>query len=217
MRVYAAGLIGGILMFIWDAAAHTALGLGDAGLKLPANGNVVLSTLHQGLGAEPDVYILPSINPSQMNDRAVVQAYAEKAKASPYTWVVHLPQGEDLTQMGRQLPRQCASDTLAALALAFVMGLAGLGLPAAHRAGRGGRGIRLAEHDAAALELVSLSTPAHPGRAGRTATRLADCRCRDGLAAGSKRTQAGALSRSASRVTLARRPVFIAAIANRRR
>jgi hypothetical protein len=37
-----------------------------------------------------------------------------------------MPQGEDLTQMGRQLPRQWASDTLAALMLAFVMAFAGL-------------------------------------------------------------------------------------------
>ncbi|WP_225562805.1 hypothetical protein [Rhodanobacter sp. DHG33] len=46
---------------------------------------------------------------------------------APYAWVVYMPQGEDTTDMSRQLPRQWASDTLASLALAFVMGLAAFG------------------------------------------------------------------------------------------
>jgi preprotein translocase subunit SecF len=127
MRVLVAGLIGGILMFAWGAAAHMALGLGDIGIRLPANENVVLSTLQEGLGSQPGVYILPSLDPKQMGDAAVVKAYAEKAVAAPYAWVVYLPQGENMLQMGPQIGRQWASDTLAALALAFVLGLAGLG------------------------------------------------------------------------------------------
>ena len=79
------------------------------------------------LGAEPGIYILPWLDPKQMGDEAAVKAYGEKAKASPYAWVVYLPQGEDATDMRRQLPSQWVSDTLAALALAFVMGLATVG------------------------------------------------------------------------------------------
>ncbi|MFC5741143.1 hypothetical protein [Dyella tabacisoli] len=127
MRVLIAGLIGGIVMFIWGAVAHMVLGLGSMGMKLPAAEDVILSSLHQGLGMEAGVYVLPSLDPKKMSDPAVVHTYAEKAKASPYAWVVYLPQGEDLTQMGPQLGRQWASDTLAALALAFVMGLAAFG------------------------------------------------------------------------------------------
>ena len=127
MRVLIAGVIGGIVMFLWGAVAHMALPLGEIGIRQPANENVVLSTLHEGLGAEPGVYMLPSLAPDKMSDPAAVKTYADKAKASPYAWVVYLPQGEDLTQMGRQLQRQWASDTLAALALAFLMGWAGLG------------------------------------------------------------------------------------------
>jgi hypothetical protein len=126
MRILVAGLIGGILMFIWGAVAHLALGLGNVGLKAPANENVVLSSLHDGLGTEPGVYILPWLSPSQMNDPAQKLAYSTKSIRSPYAWIVYMPQGEDLTQMGRQLPRQWASDTLAALMLAFVMAFAGL-------------------------------------------------------------------------------------------
>ena len=127
MRVLIAGLIGGIVMFVWGVAAHMALGLGDTGIRLPANENIVLSSLHEGLGTQPGVYILPSLDPKQMGDKAVLKAYSEKAVTSPYAFVVYLPQGEDMMQMGPQIGRQWASDTLAALALAFVLGLAGLG------------------------------------------------------------------------------------------
>jgi hypothetical protein len=127
MRVLVAGLIGGIVIFVWGVLAHMALGLGNVGIHLPTNENVVLGSLHEGLGEQPGVYILPSLDPKQMGDAAVVKAYSAKAATSPYAWVVYLPQGEDMMQMGQQIGRQWASDTLAALALAFVLGLAGLG------------------------------------------------------------------------------------------
>jgi len=126
MRVLIAGIIGGILMFIWGAVAHMALGLGNAGLRAPAHEDQVLSSLHAGLGTEPGVYILPWLGPEHMSDPVALKAYGEKAQAVPYAWVVYLPQGEDMTKMTPQLMRQWASDTLAALALAFLMGWAAL-------------------------------------------------------------------------------------------
>jgi hypothetical protein len=126
MRVLVAGIIGGILMFIWGAIAHMALGLGNAGLRAPAHEDTVLSSLHAGLGTEPGVYILPWLGPEHMSDPAAVKAYGDKAQAAPYAWVVYLPQGDDMTRMTPQLLRQWASDTLGALALAFLMGLAAL-------------------------------------------------------------------------------------------
>lgn len=127
MRILMAGLIGGIVMFLWGVAAHTVLGLGEVGTRLPTNENVALSGLQQGLGDRAGIYLLPSLDPKQMHDPAVVRAYSIKAVRSPYAWVVYQPQGTDLMQMGPQIGRQWASDTLAALALAFVMGLAALG------------------------------------------------------------------------------------------
>jgi hypothetical protein len=127
MRVLVAGLIGGIVMFIWGVAAHMALGLGSVGIGQPVNETVALSGLQEGLGDQPGVYLLPSLDPKQMGDAAVVRAYSIKAVRSPYAWVVYQPRGTDMMQMGPQIGRQWASDTLASLALAFVMGLAVVG------------------------------------------------------------------------------------------
>lgn len=127
MRILVAAIFGGIVMFIWGAVAHMMLGLGNPGIHQPVHEDAVLSSLHEGLGTTPGVYILPSFDPKQWNDQAARAAYAQKSRTSPYAWVVYLPQGEDMTNMSRQLPRQWASDTLASLALAFVMGLAAFG------------------------------------------------------------------------------------------
>jgi hypothetical protein len=126
MRVLIAALIGGIVMFIWGAAAHTVLGLGQIGIHQPTNEDVVLNAMYDGLGTKPGIYILPSVDMKHWHDPAVQQAYAEKTKVSPYVWMVYMPLSDDLTQIGPQLGRQWASDTLAALAVAFMMGLAAL-------------------------------------------------------------------------------------------
>lgn len=127
MRILLAALIGGIVMFIWGVIAHMALGLGNPGLHAPAHEDAVLSTLHEGLGAEPGVYMLPWLGPDQMGDEAAVQAYRQKAATSPYAWIVYLPQARDGTQMGAQIAVQWISDTLAALALTLILALAPLG------------------------------------------------------------------------------------------
>ncbi|GLQ87139.1 hypothetical protein [Dyella flagellata] len=127
MRIVIAAIFGGIVMFIWGGIAHMVLGLGNHGIYQPMHEDVVLSSLHEGLGATPGVYILPSFDPKQWSDQAARTEYAQKAQASPYAWIVYLPQGEDMTDMHRQLPRQWASDTLSSLVLAWVMGLAAFG------------------------------------------------------------------------------------------
>lgn len=127
MRILVAAIFGGIVMFLWGAIAHMVLGLGNPGIHQPVHEDVVLSSLHEGLGATPGVYILPSFDPNQWSDQAARTEYAQKTRSSPYAWIVYLPQGEDMTDMHRQLPRQWASDTLGALALAGMMGLLAAG------------------------------------------------------------------------------------------
>jgi hypothetical protein len=124
MRVLIAALFGGIVMFIWGAVAHMALGLGNVGMRQPVAEDVVLATLRPGLGEQAGVFILPTVDPAKMHDKATMDAYSAKTKTSPYAFMVYMPQGDDLSDMSGQLPRQWASDTLSALALAFVMGLA---------------------------------------------------------------------------------------------
>lgn len=126
MRIVVAGLIGGLVMFVWGVVAHMVLPLGEIGMRLPVAESAVLADLPQALGNQPGVFLLPSIDPSKMGDPEVVKAYSAKSLASPYAFVVYQPKGTDLMATGPQIGVQWVSDTLSALALAFVMGLAGL-------------------------------------------------------------------------------------------
>lgn len=126
MRIVVAGLIGGMVMFVWGVVAHMVLPLGEIGMRLPVAENAVLADLPQALGNQPGVFLLPSIDPSKMGDPEVVKAYSAKSLASPYAFVVYQPKGTDLMAMGPKIGVQWVSDTLSALVLAFVMGLAGL-------------------------------------------------------------------------------------------
>lgn len=126
MRIVTAGLIGGLVMFLWGVLAHMVLPLGEVGMRLPTSENMVLAALPQGLGHQPGVYLLPSLDPARMSDPEAVAAYSTKSLASPYAFVVYQPIGTDMMAMGPQIAVQWLSDTLSALALAFVIGWAGM-------------------------------------------------------------------------------------------
>jgi hypothetical protein len=122
MRVFLAGLIGGIVVFAWGAVAHMALGIGDMGMKAPTNEAAVLSALKDGLPSE-GVYFLPYLDPAKMQDAEATKAYSAHALTSPFAYVVYQPQGLDPMDMSRNLPTQFISDTLSALVVAFVLAL----------------------------------------------------------------------------------------------
>jgi hypothetical protein len=59
MRVLLAGLVGGVVMFIWATVAHLATPLATAGLKpLPAEA-ATLATLRAAIGDTPGLYFFP--------------------------------------------------------------------------------------------------------------------------------------------------------------
>ena len=122
MRVFLAGLVGGIVVFVWGAVSHMALGLGDMGMKAPGNEQAVLSAMKDGLPGE-GIYLMPYLAPEKMQDTAATAEYSTRALANPYAFVVYQPQGRDLTDMTRNLATQFASDTLAAMVVAFVLAL----------------------------------------------------------------------------------------------
>jgi hypothetical protein len=48
-RIFLAGLIGGIAMFIWTSIAHMALPLGEAGIGEMPNEAAVLNTMQSSI------------------------------------------------------------------------------------------------------------------------------------------------------------------------
>jgi hypothetical protein len=123
MRVLIAGIIGGLVMFLWGAVAHMALPIGEMGMKVPSEQSSAMSALGpttQGSG----VYMYPSMPSEDWGDEARMQAFAESARGQPYAFVVYQPGGNPVNlSMGPALVKQYASDTAGALVLAWVLSL----------------------------------------------------------------------------------------------
>jgi hypothetical protein len=50
MRILLAGIIGGIVMFVWTSIAHMALPLGEAGINKIPNESAVLGAMQGNIG-----------------------------------------------------------------------------------------------------------------------------------------------------------------------
>jgi hypothetical protein len=74
MRILLAGLIGGVVMFIWATIAHVATPLASAGLKQLPNEAATIAALHADLGDQPGLYIFPYLQGSGSKAMADLQA-----------------------------------------------------------------------------------------------------------------------------------------------
>lgn len=134
-RIAIAGLVAGLVVFLWGAVAHMALPLGMIGMQIPpeAQQQAALAGLREHLGSE-GVHVLPMPQESAWEDEAQMQAFGARAAQQPYAFVVFQPQGRDsMAAMGGQLATQAASTMLAGLIAAFVA--AGCGSSRAQRIG----------------------------------------------------------------------------------
>ncbi|MBP7917207.1 MAG: hypothetical protein KAZ45_01945 [Arenimonas sp.] len=122
MRVFIAGLLGGLVIFIWGAVSHMALPLGEMGMAETRNEDAVIAVLKENMPST-GVYMVPGLSNAQMSDEAAVNAYQAKATSQPNAFVVYQAQGRDGTQMSQNLLREYLSNTLAALFAAIMLAL----------------------------------------------------------------------------------------------
>jgi hypothetical protein len=59
-RILLAGILGGIVMFVWNFVAHDLLPLGEMGVRLIPNEDAVTSVLQTNLGDNSGFYVFPS-------------------------------------------------------------------------------------------------------------------------------------------------------------
>src|SRR5437764_2631716 len=60
IRILFAGILGGVVMFIWNFVAHDLLPLGEMGVRLIPNEDAVTSVLQTNLGDNRGFYVFPS-------------------------------------------------------------------------------------------------------------------------------------------------------------
>jgi hypothetical protein len=126
-RTLLAGLVAGVVVFLWGAVAHMLLPLGMIGMKVPADAaqQTALTTVQQQFG-DAGVYMLPMPQESQWKDSAAMTAFGERAAQMPYAFVVFQPQGRNGMNMGPMLGMQAATVIGGGVLAAFIAaGVAG--------------------------------------------------------------------------------------------
>ncbi|HJR73135.1 MAG TPA: hypothetical protein VJ806_05800 [Luteimonas sp.] len=128
MRLLVAAIVGGIVMFVWQAVAHMALPIGEMGMKTASGQETAIAALQASATDGGGVYMLPGMSPEQWADEKAKAAFQEQYKSSPYAFVVYRPEGNPaLVDMVPNLAKQFVSDVIAAFLVAWVLALGAFG------------------------------------------------------------------------------------------
>ena len=89
-KILLAGVVGGLLMFIWSAVAWLALPLHTSTIRSMANEDSVISAMKSGMDRK-SVYMFPARPTS--GDQAATDAWKQKFERGPVGMVVYSPAG----------------------------------------------------------------------------------------------------------------------------
>ena len=126
-----AAIAGGIVVFVWSAVSHMALGLGSAGIRTIPNEDRMAQAI-RGVVTEPGLYFFPGLDPSRKMTPEEERAWTERYRRGPTGLLVVQPAGREPMEP-TQFVVELLADILAAGVAAFI--LAGLGGPLLARAG----------------------------------------------------------------------------------
>ncbi|MCI0403596.1 MAG: hypothetical protein L0212_08745 [Acidobacteria bacterium] len=130
-RTLIAGVAGGVMLFVWGAVSHMALGLGSMGVKTIANEDPVLSAMRANI-PEPGFYFLPGEGMEVGTTPTPEQQarWEAKYRQGPTGILVYQPQGReplDPMQFLTELASNIGAALVAALLLSAATSLTGFG------------------------------------------------------------------------------------------
>jgi hypothetical protein len=131
LKIILAGLVGGVVMFLWGFIAHMVLPLGEAGFKTLPHQDALLPAISAQL-KEDGLYIFPwpespPGTPMPVNEESRKKAEQLFQTAPHGLLLFHAPPAAMLTggQLGTEFATNCASSLLAAALVSMTLG--GLG------------------------------------------------------------------------------------------
>jgi hypothetical protein len=126
-RILLAGLLAGIVMFLWEGLAHEALPLGEAGIKALPNEAAFMTTVKDV--KESGLYFFPAPEDrpgmSSGEKKKALEAVMQKWKIGPGGIMVLQAGGMD-ADSPKQLITQCLTDILLMLVAALMLSRATL-------------------------------------------------------------------------------------------
>lgn len=122
-RILFAGVLGGIVMFIWGFVSHELLPIGEMGVKVLPNEDAVTSALQTNLGDNPGFYVFPAGGLTPGATRAEKEAAMKKAEEQMASGaggvLVYRP--KRAFNFPKRLGIEFATDVIASLLAAFLL------------------------------------------------------------------------------------------------
>jgi hypothetical protein len=124
MKILLAGILGGIVMFIWTSIAHMALPLGEAGLGEIPNESTVLSAMQSNIGEQTGLYVFPGRglgkNATRQEKEEVMKHMSEKIATNPSGILMYHAPGRPLS-LGKLLGVEFGTELLEAILVVFLL------------------------------------------------------------------------------------------------
>ncbi|HEY3638469.1 MAG TPA: hypothetical protein VGK90_09995 [Rhizomicrobium sp.] len=117
MKILLAGILGGIVMFIWTSVAHMALPLGHIGFSGIPDEAPVLASMQKAIGGQTGLYFFPWVDPRQSNAMAEETA---KLKTNPSGLLIYRPPGGG-GMTGAMLITEFLKEVVVSLIAAFLL------------------------------------------------------------------------------------------------
>jgi hypothetical protein len=123
LRIFIAGIVGGIVMFVWTSIAHMALPLGEAGVRELPNEPAMLDAMRTSLGETRGFYIFPGsgLPPDASADakREAMKQMNEKMKTGPSGILIYHSRRN--FSLPRALGVEFATEVLEAILVIFLL------------------------------------------------------------------------------------------------
>jgi len=124
MKILLAGVLGGIVMFIWTSIAHMALPLGEAGIREIPNELAVLNEMQNNMGEQTGLYIFPGPgigkNATRQEKNEAMKHVGEKMAANPSGILMYHAPGRPFT-LGKWLGVEFGKELLEAILVVFLL------------------------------------------------------------------------------------------------
>jgi hypothetical protein len=124
MRILFAGILGGIVMFIWTSIAHMALPLGEAGINEIPNESAVLSAMQGNIGDKTGFYIFPGLgvgkNATRQEKSEAMKQMQQRIAANPSGILMYHPPGRPFA-FGKSLVVEFSTEVLQAILVVWLL------------------------------------------------------------------------------------------------
>jgi len=124
-KIFLAGVLGAVAMFVWTAIAHMALPLGEAGVQNTMDDEALLAALKanvkdkDGLYTYPSMGLGPDATHAQMSE--AMKTFPAKLEKNPSGFFLYHPAGSRPMNMGKFLTIEFVTELVEALLAVWLL------------------------------------------------------------------------------------------------